>query len=64
MENNLNKGCVDTIFIDCTYKIVPPGLKNYKFLVIIGYNHIENKLILYLYALIRHENTENFKKNF
>ena len=64
MENNLNKGCVDTIFIDCTYKIVPPGLKNYKFLVIIGYNHIENKLILYLYALIRHENTENFKKIF
>ena len=64
MEKNLNKGGAETIFIDCTYKIVPPGLKNYKFLVIIGYNHIENKLVLYLYALIRHENIENFKKIF
>ena len=55
---------MDTIFIDCTYKIVPPGLKKYKFSVIIDYNNKNNKLILYLYALILHENVENFKKIF
>lgn len=64
MEKNLNKGCVDTTFIDCIYKIVLPGLKNYKFLLILGYNNSTNKLLFYLYALIRNENIENFKKIF
>ena len=62
MKNNLLNYKIDTIYIDCTYKIVPPGFKNYKFLVIIGFDKGRNKLLLYLYSLIRHENTENFTK--
>ena len=64
MKNNLLNINADTIFVDCTYKIIPPGLKNYKFLVIIGYNNINNKLLLYLFALIRHENIQNFETIF
>ena len=63
MKKNLNEVKADNIFIDCTYKIIPPGLKNYKFLVVIGYNN-NNKLVLYLFALIRHENIQNFESVF
>lgn len=58
-KNMRTKKC-DTIFIDCTYKIIPPGLKKYKFFVILGFDDWNNKLILYLYALINHENKQNF----
>ncbi len=60
MENNLSNIKCDIIFVDCTHKIVPPGLRNYKFLVILGFVNSKNKLILYLYSLINHENKENF----
>ena len=44
IKDNLNNGTVDTIFIDCIYKIIPPGLRGYKFLVIVGYDSIKDKL--------------------
>ena len=62
MKNNLINIKADTVYIDFTYRIVPPGLKNYKFLVIIGFYKSNNKLILYMLALIKHENVENFSK--
>ena len=61
IKDNLNNETVDTIFIDCTYKIIPPGLRGYKFLVIVGYDNIKDKLNLYLFGLIKHENKENFE---
>ena len=64
IKRNLSNFKPDTIFIDCTYKIIPPGLKGYKFLVIVGYSDTEDKLKLYLYSLIRHENKENFETIF
>ena len=64
MKKNLNEVKADNIFIDCTYKIISPGLKNYKFLVVIGYYDNNNKLVLYLFALIRHENIQNFESIF
>ena len=45
MENNLINIKTDIVYIDCTYKIVPRGLKNYKFLVIIGYDSGNKQLI-------------------
>ena len=51
------------VFTDCTYKIVLPQLKNYKFLVILNYKKNSNKLLLYLYALINHENKKILKNN-
>ena len=62
MKNNLINIKADTVYIDFTYRIVPPGLKNYKFLVIIGFDKSNNQLILYMLALIKHENVENFSK--
>ena len=59
MENNLINKKSGNIFIDCTYKIIHPNLKKYKFFVILGYDKDINKLILYSYALIRNENKEN-----
>ena len=35
----------ETIYINCTYKIVPRILKNFKFLVIIGFNKSCNQLL-------------------
>ena len=64
MKNNIYNEKCNTIFVDCTYKIIPPGLKKYKFFVIIGFDNLNNKLILYLFALIRHENKQNFQKIF
>ena len=61
IKKNLSNFKPDTVFIDCTYKIIPPGLKGYKFLVIVGYSDTEDKFKLYLYSLIRHENKENFE---
>ena len=43
MENNLMNVKAETIYIDCTYIIVPRSLKNYKFLVIIGFNKSSNQ---------------------
>ena len=43
IKDNLNNETVDTIFIDCTYKIIPPGLRGYKFLVIVGYDNVKDK---------------------
>ena len=60
MKYNLINIKPNQIFIDCSYKLILPGLKNYKFFVIKGFDNINNKLILYLFALIRHENKENF----
>ena len=37
-SNSIN---INTIFMDCIYKIVTPGLKGYKFLIIVGYNNIK-----------------------
>ena len=45
MENNLMNVKGETIYIDCTYKIVPRSLKNYKFLVIIGFNKSSDQLL-------------------
>ena len=45
MEKNLINIKTDTVYIDCTYKIVPRGLKNYKLLVIIGFDNGSNQLI-------------------
>ena len=68
ITNNMRKNLINIkpqqIFIDCTYKVIPPGLKKYKFFVIIGFDNNNNKLILYLFALIRHENIENFETIF
>ena len=61
IKDNLNNEIVNSIFIDCTYKIIPPGLRDYKFLVIVGYDNIKDKLNLYLFALIKHENKETFE---
>ena len=61
IKYNLNNETVDSIFIDCTYKIIPRGLRGYKFLVIVGYDNVKDKLNLYLFALIKHENKENFE---
>ena len=60
MKKNLVNNKIETVFLDCTYKIIPPRIKGYKFLVIIGYENINDKL----YALIPHENKENFEKVF
>ena len=39
-------------------------MKQYKFFVILGFDINNNKLILYLFALIKHENKENFEAIF
>ena len=64
MKNILINIKPDQIFIDCTYKVLTSGLKQYKFFVILGFDINNNKLILYLFALIRHENKENFEAIF
>ena len=64
IKNNLQNIKPNHIFLDCTYKIIPPALKNYKFFVILGYDSNMNKLILYLFSLIRHENIETFETIF
>lgn len=50
--------------MDCTYKIVPPGIKGYKFLVIVSYASLKDKLNLILFALMLHENKENIEAVF
>ena len=62
IKDNLNNEIVDSIFIDCTYKIIPPGLRDYKFLVIVGYDNIKDKLNLYLFSFLKFKN--NFLINF
>ena len=64
MKKNLIENKPETIFIYTTYKIIPPGLKNYKFFVILGYDKLKNKLILYLFSLIKSENNETFEANY
>ena len=55
MRNNLVNINYDIIFLDCTYKIILPRLKRYKFLVILSFDESKNKFILYLYYLINPE---------
>ena len=64
IKYNLQNIKAKHIFLDCTYKIIPPALKRYKFFVILGYDENKNKLILYLFSLIRHENKETFETIF
>ena len=64
MQYNLINIKRNQIFTDCKYKIILQGLKNYNFFVIIGFDNINNKLILYLFVLIRHEKKENFEDIF
>ena len=47
MQYNLINIKRNQIFIDCKYKIILQGLKNYNFFVIKGFDNINNKLILY-----------------
>ena len=62
IKHNLQNIKPNHIFLDCTYKIIPPALKNYKFFVILGYDSNMNKLKFYLFSLIRHENIETFEQ--
>lgn len=64
IRNNLINIKPEQIIIDCTYKVIPPGLNKYKFFVIIGLYNNSNKVILYLFSLIRYENKENFETIF
>ena len=45
MRNNLINIKPEQIFIDYIYKVIPPGWKQYKFLVIIGFDNNSNKFI-------------------
>ena len=45
LKNNLININAETVYIVCTYKIIPRSLKNYKFLVIIGFNKGNNQLL-------------------
>ena len=44
MKKNLSEIKCDAIFIDWTYKIIPPRFKKYKFFVILGFDDRENRL--------------------
>ena len=37
MYNNLKNNQITQYFMDCTYKMVPPNKKNFKLMVLCGY---------------------------
>ena len=60
MEININKKENIQYFFDVTYYATPPGIHNYKLLIILTFNRELFKTIFINLTLIQNENKETF----